>query len=75
MYIISTVFLTVVILTTAEGSFVNPYPRYKFYEDNGDPGEPLFLTKYIENGDIETVSTQYSLVWQLKNTCIGKTID
>lgn len=38
-----------------DASFINPYPRYKYYRDNDDPGEPLFLTKYIENGDIELV--------------------
>lgn len=57
MHFILAFFLTVVIFTTVDGSFVNPYPRYEFYTDNDDPGEPLFLTKYIENGDIETVST------------------
>lgn len=28
--------------------FTNPYPRYKKYEDNGDPGEPLYLTELIK---------------------------
>ncbi|XP_055837109.1 venom serine carboxypeptidase-like [Episyrphus balteatus] len=28
-------------------SFINPYPRFKAYHDDGDPGEPLFLTPYI----------------------------
>ncbi|XP_037948560.1 venom serine carboxypeptidase-like [Teleopsis dalmanni] len=28
-------------------SFINPYPRYKLYNDGDDPGEPLFLTQYI----------------------------
>lgn len=86
MYFILQFFLIVVILTIVKGSFVNPYPRYKFYGDDGDPGEPLFLSKYIENGDIETVSTCFRLLnlllsyftfegdnWQLKNkTCIGQ---
>lgn len=45
-----------VIFTVISGSFVNPYPKYKLFSDDGDPGEALYLTKYIENGDIETVS-------------------
>lgn len=45
-----------VISTVISGSFVNPYPRYKLFSDDGDPGEALYLTKYIEKGDIETVS-------------------
>lgn len=50
-------FLISAIYTIAEGSFINSmYPRYKLYTDNEDPGEPLYLTKYIEKGDIETVS-------------------
>lgn len=31
----------------------NPYPRYAEYSDGGDTGEPLFLTEYIESGQIE----------------------
>lgn len=45
-----------VIFTVISGSFVNPYPKYKLFSDDGDPGEALYLTKYIENGDIEMVS-------------------
>lgn len=41
--------------TIISGSFVNPYPRYKLFCDGGDPGDALYLTKYIESGDIETV--------------------
>lgn len=29
-------------------SFVNPYPRFKIYQDDDDPGEPLFLTPLIK---------------------------
>lgn len=51
------IFIISAIYTIAEASFINSmYPRYKFYKDNGDPGEPLYLTKYIEKGDINTVS-------------------
>ncbi|XP_031635907.1 venom serine carboxypeptidase-like [Contarinia nasturtii] len=35
------------------GSFVNPYPKFKSFSDGGDPGEALYLTKYIENGEVE----------------------
>lgn len=44
-----------VMFTIISGSFVNPYPRYKLFCDGGDPGDALYLTKYIESGDIETV--------------------
>lgn len=44
------------IFAVIDGSFVNPYPRYKSFSDGGDPGEALYLTKYIESGDIGTVS-------------------
>lgn len=43
------------VLTIVSGVFVNPYPRYNLFRDDGDPGEALYLTKYIESGDIETV--------------------
>lgn len=57
--------LTLLIAFVAnEASFFNPYPRYAKYEDNGDPGEPLYLTKYIESGDLELVSfVRCSLNW------------
>lgn len=45
-----------IILTGSSGSFINPYPRFESYNDGGNPGEALYLTKYIENGEIETVS-------------------
>lgn len=32
------------------------YPKIKLFPYAGDFGEPLFLTKYIESGDIENVS-------------------
>lgn len=33
------------------------YPKLTFLNDNGDPGTALYLTKYIENGDIVAVSS------------------
>ncbi|CAK1552396.1 unnamed protein product [Leptosia nina] len=34
-------------------SFVNPYPKVNLGEhDGGDPGAPLFLTPYVESGNI-----------------------
>lgn len=45
-----------VISTNVSGSFLNPYPEIKFFSDYGDSGDALYLTEYIENGDIETVS-------------------
>lgn len=50
---------SMVALASIEASFVNPYPRYAKYEDDGDPGEPLYLTKYIESGDLELVSSLF----------------
>lgn len=40
-------------LSLAWASFINIYPRYKHYDDGGDPGQPLYLTPYIENGKLE----------------------
>lgn len=48
-----------VTLTAVRGSFINPYPRFKSYNDGGNPGDALYLTEYIEKGDIETVN----LLW------------
>ena len=45
------------------GSFINPYPRFKLFKDDGDPGEAVYLTKYIESGDIETVRLVLVLCW------------
>lgn len=36
--------------------FYNQYPELKFSSDSRESGDALFLTKYIENGDIKTVS-------------------
>ncbi|XP_031635891.1 venom serine carboxypeptidase-like [Contarinia nasturtii] len=43
-----------VVVNVIRGTFINRYPRYKSYSDGGDPGQALYLTKYIENGDIDT---------------------
>lgn len=56
MRLILLVFTSTIVLTTIGANFVNPYPRYAKYQDDGDPGEPLYLTKYIESGDLELVS-------------------
>lgn len=49
------IFCVIFWLNSADASFVNPYRRYAKYSDGGDPGEPLYLTKYIENGEVELV--------------------
>lgn len=52
---ILSVFLSVIPLFLVDASFVNPYPRYQAYHDGGDPGNALYLTDYIERGDVELV--------------------
>lgn len=47
-----------VLFAVTSGLFLNPYPQPKYFSDDGDPGEALYLTKYIESGDIETVRIQ-----------------
>ncbi|XP_031635893.1 venom serine carboxypeptidase-like [Contarinia nasturtii] len=42
-----------VAVNVIHGSFMNPYPRLKSYNDGGNPGDALYLTKYIENGEID----------------------
>lgn len=39
-------------------SFINPYPRYKLFVDGDDPGEPLFLTKFINDPSISNDKVQ-----------------
>lgn len=56
MRLFSIFFSVFITLTGINGSFMNPYPRFKFFSDGGNPGDALYLTKYIENGDIEKVS-------------------
>lgn len=49
-----------VAIATIEATFVNPYPRFARFEDDGDPGEALYLTKYIESGNLEFVSSLFT---------------
>lgn len=39
--------VTVFLICSVSASFINPYPRFKAYHDNGDPGEALYLTDLI----------------------------
>jgi len=39
-------------------SFINPYPRFQFYDDGVDPGEPLFLTPLINNASMDKADVQ-----------------
>ncbi|KAH8273138.1 hypothetical protein KR018_006300 [Drosophila ironensis] len=39
-------------------SFINPYPRYAFFEDGVDPGKPLFLTPLIRNASMPREQVQ-----------------
>lgn len=55
MRLLFKLFGVLVALSYINASFINPYPRFESYNDGGNPGEALYLTKYIENGDIETV--------------------
>ncbi|EDW83363.1 uncharacterized protein Dwil_GK22811 [Drosophila willistoni] len=57
--------LTVVLAIGADGqerpykrSFINPYPRYKHYNDGVDPGDPLFLTPLINNPSVDKEKIQ-----------------
>lgn len=43
-------------IVVVDASFVNPYPRFQAFRDDVDPGSALYLTEYIERGDIEKVS-------------------
>lgn len=44
-------------------SFVNPYPRFKFYSDGVDPGEPLFLTPLINDASLPKEKVQKLLAF------------
>lgn len=44
-----------VIFTTIECLKIESQLRNKNFPEDDDPGEALYLTKYIEDGDIETV--------------------
>lgn len=56
-FIILSVMPMLAALAAIEASFINPYPRYVKRQDSGDPGEALYLTKYIESGELELVSS------------------
>lgn len=60
-----------VAVTAVHGSFINPYPRFKLYDDSGDPGNALYLTEYIEKGDIETVNLLWFSIYssRVRMTC------
>lgn len=46
-----------VLLSVVSGSlFFGQYPEIEFSSDSRESGDALLLTKYIENGDIKTVS-------------------
>lgn len=38
---------------SARRSFINPYPRFKHYNDGDDPGEALYLTDIIAKDPLE----------------------
>lgn len=44
-----------VFFTVISATFFNPYPKYELFSDGEDPGDALYLTDYIENGEIEKV--------------------
>jgi len=49
-------FPTLLLITIAIGvvqCHFYPYPRFKSFSDNGDPGKALYLTEYIEKGEFE----------------------
>lgn len=39
-------------LSIIDCSFINPYPRYKLFQDDGDVGDALYLTPFIEQNRI-----------------------
>lgn len=45
--------LTLTVLIGVAQCTFNPYPRYREYFDDGDVGEPVYLTEYIEKGQFE----------------------
>lgn len=55
MRLIFLIISSIIAFAIVDASFVNPYPRFTAFRDGGDPGEALYLTKYIESGDLELV--------------------
>lgn len=51
------------------GSVINRYPRSNIVNDDNDPGDALYVTKFIESGDIETVCFYFS-DFLIKSTAI-----
>lgn len=51
------IFLSIFYLATVSASFINPYPRFKHHYDGNDPGDALYLTEYIERGDVALVKS------------------
>lgn len=56
MRLILLIFVFSATYAIAEGFFTNHRRRSKIFRNNEDSGKALYLTKYIEEGDIETVS-------------------
>lgn len=48
------VFCITSMVLMANALFLDPQPD-NYFNEIGDPGEALYLTKYIKSGDIETV--------------------
>lgn len=58
--IVFAVIISVVLFDGSACSFIdNDYPQFKPTTPSSDPGEPLFLTKYIESGDIQNVGRMF----------------
>lgn len=51
-----------VFLNGANSFITEVYPKVTQFSNDGDPGEPLFLTNYIVNGDIATVRKHISKI-------------
>lgn len=48
------VFLLLSLFVIAETRlFINPYPKVQSFQDDGDPGEPLFLTPLIRQNKLD----------------------
>lgn len=61
-------FISFVLLESSTCLFIDDaHQQVKLYTPHSDPGEPLFLTEYIESGDIQNVSAALSTCLQ----CVG----
>lgn len=45
----------IIFIINSTDLFVSSYLKSKMFNDDGDPGDALYLTKYIEKEDIKTV--------------------